>query len=235
VYYILETCAYCISGSTELFPQNCQLPDMPPYQHLCALTNELSNLALPANATHKGKRLLCLLQTHVHALLHPPPVIPGEQRVDEPIDAHKAQQRIINNMPIITIPRITEAPGIMKSRNPAAKRTFKTTPRLQQHVTRNNTPGIVPIPPFVSTGRGQKVPPNSIRSTFTYLQAICHQFTHRIQDQKMPGHICATRFVKSRPFKDGNSNRVFCMPHGTSHHQRNNFKLQKTDEQSSDG
>ena len=48
------------------------------------------------------EHLLHLLQSHVHALLHPPPVIPAEKRVDKPIDAHKAQQRIINDALIIT-------------------------------------------------------------------------------------------------------------------------------------
>jgi hypothetical protein len=151
VYYITETQAYHISGLTELFPQHCQLPDMTPHQQLCALNNKLSNLAPLANATPKGKRLLHLLQTHMHALLHSPPVTTAEQRVDDPIDAHKAQQRTIDDAPIITIPRITEALGIMKSCNPMAKRTLKTTPRLHQCVTRNNTLGIVPITPVVPT------------------------------------------------------------------------------------
>jgi hypothetical protein len=151
VYYILETCAYRNSGSTELFPQHCRLPDMYPHQHLCTLTNKLSKLSPPAKATPKGKRLLHLLQTCVHSLLKPPPVIQTEQRVDGPIDTHKAQQRVIDDAPIITIPRITEAPGIMKSRNLMAKCTLKTTPRLHQRVTRNNKPHIMPIPPVVQT------------------------------------------------------------------------------------
>ena len=33
VYYILETRGYYVSGSTELFPQHCQLPDISPHQH----------------------------------------------------------------------------------------------------------------------------------------------------------------------------------------------------------
>ncbi len=151
VYYIPETCAYHISGSTELFHQHCQLPNMSPHQHLHSLTNELSDLAPPANATPKEKCLLRLLQTCVHALLHPPPVIPAEQRVEKPINAHEAQQRIIDDTPIITIPRITKAQGIMQSQNPMAKCTLKTTLLLHRHVTRNNTLGIVPIPPDVPT------------------------------------------------------------------------------------
>jgi hypothetical protein len=45
-YYIPETRAYRISGSSELFPQHCQLPDMTPHQHLQELTNELNKMAI---------------------------------------------------------------------------------------------------------------------------------------------------------------------------------------------
>jgi hypothetical protein len=41
LYNIIETQAYHISGSTELFPQHCQLPDMTLHKHLRALTEEL--------------------------------------------------------------------------------------------------------------------------------------------------------------------------------------------------
>ena len=33
IYYIPETRGYRVSGSTELFPQHCQLPDVSPHQH----------------------------------------------------------------------------------------------------------------------------------------------------------------------------------------------------------
>jgi hypothetical protein len=61
----------------------------------------------------------------------------------------KHNKELINATLIITIPRITEAPGIMKSCNPMANRTLKATPRLNRRVTRNNTLGIMPIPPVV--------------------------------------------------------------------------------------
>ena len=34
----------------------------------------------------------------------------------------------------------------MKTLNPTAKRNLKTTPRLHRRVTRNNMPGILPVP-----------------------------------------------------------------------------------------
>ncbi len=57
------------------------------------------------------------------------------------------QQRVIDNTPIITVPmvpRITNAPPILQSRNPTAKRTLKDTPCVHQRVTQNNTPGGIP-------------------------------------------------------------------------------------------
>ena len=129
IYFILETCAYRILGLTKLFSQHCQLPDMLPHQHLRALTNELTDLALPTTATPKRKGLLQLLQTRIQALLNPPPIL-LEQRVDNNAIAHKKEQRVINDTPILTIPRIMEAPSIMQSCNPTAKGILKNTPRL---------------------------------------------------------------------------------------------------------
>jgi hypothetical protein len=38
LYFIPEMRAYCISGSTELFPQHCQIPCLTKHQHFWALT-----------------------------------------------------------------------------------------------------------------------------------------------------------------------------------------------------
>jgi hypothetical protein len=66
-----------------------------------------------------------------------------EQRVEQRVSAD--QQRVINDTPIITLPCITNAPAIIKSCNPTAKQAVKTTPLVHQRVTRNNTPGGVPL------------------------------------------------------------------------------------------
>ena len=42
LYYIPETRAYRISGSTELFPQHCQLPNLTADQHFRKLTDKLA-------------------------------------------------------------------------------------------------------------------------------------------------------------------------------------------------
>ncbi len=79
-YYVPETRAYGISGSTELFPQHCQLPDMTAHQHFRALTDELTECTLPAGETTKGRRLLNLLRQRIDSILNPPPPV-DEQRV----------------------------------------------------------------------------------------------------------------------------------------------------------
>jgi hypothetical protein len=65
----------------------------------------------------------------IHDLLTPPP-IQGEQRVEKAgqQDACEAEQRVIDDTPIITIPHFTKA-------EPIVKRMLKITPRLHQQVT----------------------------------------------------------------------------------------------------
>jgi hypothetical protein len=124
---------------------------MTPHQFFCALTNELTEHTAQANSTPKGWCLLKLLGTRIESLLHPPPiseeqrVIAGRQR-----KAREAEQRVTDDSPIITIPRITDAPLAMLTCNPTAKQTLQTTPRLHRHVTRNNTPGILPEPNVIT-------------------------------------------------------------------------------------
>ncbi len=69
-----------MSGSTELFPQHCQLPDMSPHQHFCALVDEMSDDVNRQSMTPKGRQILNLLRDRITSLLAPPPM-PSEQRV----------------------------------------------------------------------------------------------------------------------------------------------------------
>ena len=206
-YYIPETRAYRISGSTELFPQHCQLPDMTAHQHLRALTDELTECAHPAGNTQKGRRLLNLLQTRIELILNPPPPV-DEQRVTNAI--REAEQRVIDESPILTIKRITDAPSIMTARNPTAKRSLKNTPRLHRRVTRNNTPGIVPVEvePFDETpltiparrsrrlmpslARQQLVTQNALNAlTISECANMMHAFTPRrllVEDDLQPAY-----------------------------------------------
>ncbi len=163
VYYIPETRGYRVSGSTELFPQHCQLPDMTPHQHFLALIDEMSDNVDRQSVTPKGRCILSLLRDRIATLLAPPPtneeqrVMAEQQRVIAET-VREQEQRVIDDLPILTIPRITDGPKIMHSRNPTAKRTLKNTPRVHQRVTRNNTPGIIATPvipaPYVPIPNG---------------------------------------------------------------------------------
>jgi hypothetical protein len=59
------------------------------------------------------------------------------------------EQRVIDNSPIITIPRLTDAPLIINAHNPTAKWALHNTPGLHRQQTRNNTLDIIPIQPIM--------------------------------------------------------------------------------------
>ncbi len=142
LYFIPETRAYRMSGSTELFPQHCLIPSLTKQQHFWALTEELAKAVVEANTTPAGKRLIKALQGKIKQALNPQ-IVQDEQRVRE-IEQRverENQQRVIDNTPIFTIPRITDAPAIMQSRNPTTKWMLKNNPRIHRRVMQNNTPG----------------------------------------------------------------------------------------------
>jgi hypothetical protein len=142
LYYIPETWAYWISGSTELFPQHCQVLNLTAHQHLQTLIDELAENTSMARATPKGRRLIKLLQSKINTILTPPDANAtqmAEQRVGE------EQQRVIDETLILTILRITNVPPIMQACNPTSKQALKNTPQIHRQVTRNNTLDGVPM------------------------------------------------------------------------------------------
>ncbi len=62
--------------------------------------------------------------------------------LDQQQAARKEDQKLIDESPIITLPRLTNAPLIRLTRNPTAKHNLRTTPRLHRCVTHNNLPGV---------------------------------------------------------------------------------------------
>ena len=95
------------------------------------MTEELTENTEIAGVTPKGRRLLKLLGTRIKTNLDPPPVS-DEQRVilDHQKAAREEEQRVINESPIITLRRLTDAPPIKLTRNQEAKRNLRKTPRL---------------------------------------------------------------------------------------------------------
>jgi hypothetical protein len=142
LYYIAKTQAFQILGSTKLFPQHCQMPNMTPHQHFRALTDELAELTAIASATDKGQRLIKLLQSKIKDILHPPVLVHPPQAAQRVrVDKH----RVIDEPPILNVSRITDAPPIMQVQNPTAKRVLKITQQIHWRLTWNNTPGGIPL------------------------------------------------------------------------------------------
>ena len=131
-----ETRAYRISGSAQLFPQHCQVPNLSRDEHLTALTEELTTEATVAAGTMKGKTLLKLLRTHLDTLISPPTPM-DEQRVtgSQPPDPQHANREF---------QRVTDSPAIMQAQDPTAKRNLIQTSGTHRQNTRNNTPRYVP-------------------------------------------------------------------------------------------
>ena len=115
------------------------------------MTNKLTERTAQASGSTKGLCLLRLLALRVKNILNPLPV-PEEQRVEAERRAQEceAEQRVIDEAPILTEHCITNAPLIMLTWNPTAKRVLKTTKRLHRRITCNNTPGIVPLPVVIN-------------------------------------------------------------------------------------
>jgi hypothetical protein len=110
----------------------------------CALTDELAHETATANKTPTGRRLIKLLQSKITEILEPTPVPPAQKTQGQEQRVRELQQLELDEAPILTIPRILNAPPIMKARNPTAKLVLKNTPHLHRLQTRNNTPGAVP-------------------------------------------------------------------------------------------
>ena len=134
-----ETRAYRISGSAELFPQHCQVPNLSPTAHLKALTEELQHETKFAAGTTKGRNLIKSLGKAITAILAPPHE--EEQRVGTKIVRASEPG---DEAPIVTIQRITDSPAIMHTRDPTAKHNLINTARINRRQTRNNIPGALP-------------------------------------------------------------------------------------------
>jgi len=135
-----ETRAYRISASAELFPQHCQVPNLSKNAHLKALTEELDMTTSQVAQTHKGRALIKALGKAIKAILHP--TAAGEQRVDNNIRVIETQRA---NEDMAPITRTSDAPAIMRARDPTAKRNLIKDTHTHRSLTRNNTPGAVPV------------------------------------------------------------------------------------------
>jgi hypothetical protein len=86
----------------------------------------------------------------INAFLNPATLL-GEKRVDNNIaqnTKHKHKQRVIDNSLIITIARLTDAPLIINTCNPIAKRLLHNIRWMHRQQMRKNSLGIIPVQPI---------------------------------------------------------------------------------------
>jgi hypothetical protein len=142
-------------GSTELFPQHCQVPFLLWNKHLQEVSDELvtmlremphnkqagviQNKSQKMSETDKHMGGKQILTCPAHEWLLPQGNL---QRV--PITEQMEQQRVIPPH-TATLWRITEVPPIMAAPNPTTKCILKLTKRTHSRLTHNNTPGSMPV------------------------------------------------------------------------------------------
>ena len=139
LYFVPETCAYHILGLVKLFLQHFLVPNLSPNAHLKALTKELQIATVKAAGTPKGRRLIKSLAMAIKAIL--PCTNAEEQRLATVVVIGRPPSE---DAPIVMIQRISDAPGIIQTRDLSAKQNMITTMCIHRHQTQNNTPGALP-------------------------------------------------------------------------------------------
>lgn len=106
--------------------EHCQVQNLSTTAHLKALTKELPTTTTIAAKTHKGRTFIHKLKRAIGDLLRAD--VGNEQRVGTTNIAAPPAMSTIGR----PIKRITEAPPIMKTRDPTAKRNLINTTRTHQ-------------------------------------------------------------------------------------------------------
>ncbi len=122
LYYVPKTRAYRISGSAELFPQHCQVPNLSNIAHLKALTKELEKATSLTAEMHKGCTFIQKLKIAIDGILNAN--TREEQRVSSMPNAAAPPAMTSIELPI---QQITEAPPIMKAWDPTEKSNLINT------------------------------------------------------------------------------------------------------------
>ncbi len=82
-------------------------------QHFRALTNELAHETATANKTPMGRCLIKLPQSKITEILEPTPVPPAQKTQGQEQRVRELHQLDLDEAPILTIPRISNAPPII--------------------------------------------------------------------------------------------------------------------------
>jgi len=146
-FFVPETRSYRISGSFDLFPQHCMLPELSPADHAVAVKDELVESVQRLNP--KEKRNLLHQVARALQQLAANPISPS-QRVGTGPTSEGAQATTEGEWaateggapPQRVAPR---APPITTTAEPTNPRFLHTKPRTHLRHTRANTPGALPL------------------------------------------------------------------------------------------
>jgi hypothetical protein len=185
--FVPKTRAYRISGSTELFPQHCQVPFLTWNEHLQEVSDEpITTLQeMPA-----GKQSGVLLEINLKLALTNPTskrtltcpmhkwmLPPGDlQRVPAiPPMEQRVEQRVDNATPPNAIWQVTDAPPIMATPNLTTKQVLKLNKRTHSRTTQNNTLGSVPAITNIQTNQRPFLIPSPAPLPTPTRQSLRHQ------------------------------------------------------------
>ena len=104
-------------------------PNLTNIQHLRALTDKLAEENKIAATTPQGRACIKNLQSNITQILNPAATNDEEQRVR--LAEQERQQRVIDEAPIATIKRITDAPPSCNHGTPQQNATSRT---LREHI-----------------------------------------------------------------------------------------------------
>ena len=143
LYYVPETCGYCVSGSANLFPQRCIAPAFTPVTHVQELADELQATLATMQYKRCTSAVLNTLAQQLNAYVSgTTPSLP-KQRVEQKV---KDQQMIHNGPTLIPpgIQRVSDAQPAPVANNPTSTRVLHKAARTHQRTTQSNTPGALP-------------------------------------------------------------------------------------------
>ena len=150
-FYVPATKAYRTSGSFDLFPQHCMLPELTPDAHATEVYDELVESIQRIRKQPKKKLLSNMTKALRYLARDKAPI---ERVADVP---HSKGTK--TNSEGAPVERMDNPPPITTSTNPTNPQILQTKPRTHQRSTRTNDPGRLPpindpnACPFTKPGR----------------------------------------------------------------------------------
>ena len=140
-FFVPTTGAYRTSGSFDLFPQHCILPELTPIQHATAVSDELIDVIEKVPKVAK-KKLLSNIKKAIRTIEHNPTLPVHAVSPPPAIEGGLAEAEGGGRNRQVCCPRTTTA--VTTTSNPTAPHVHRLKDRTHLKNTRSNTPGLLP-------------------------------------------------------------------------------------------